>query len=57
MENVDISDTGLGDMVNHKTLGLGEVIKCTEKPSITVEFTNGGKMTFTQKTAYNLYPA
>lgn len=52
---VDIASLGLGDSVRHKRLGKGKVIECTEKPSIRVEFSNGGRMNFTQQTAYNLF--
>lgn len=48
-ETVDISDLGLHDKVNHKKYGMGIVIKCTEKPSITVKFENGETKTFAVK--------
>ncbi len=56
MKNVNISNLGLGDKVQHKGLGLGTVIYCTEKPSVKVRFEKGC-MTFTQQTAYNLFEA
>jgi len=45
----DISDLGLCDKVYHRTWGEGIVIRCTEKPTVTVQFAVGVK-TFSQKT-------
>lgn len=54
MESVDISDKGLGDTVSHVRYGIGKVIKCTEKPSITVKFENGVVKTFDKKSEQDL---
>lgn len=35
----DIHSLGLGDRVLSKWYGIGEVIKCTELPSVTVKYT------------------
>ena len=48
-ESVDISNLGLGDKISHKTLGKGSIVKCTEKPSVTVKFENGQVKTFSKK--------
>lgn len=37
-----LENLGLGDKVNAKGYGVGEVVKVTEKPSVTVVFSQGG---------------
>ena len=54
MENnmsLEIDSVGLNDKVSCKKYGIGTVIKCTEQPSITVQFNNTKRITFDQKLA------
>lgn len=51
---IDISDTGLNEVVVHKKYGQGTVIECSEKPSIKVRFSSGLVKVFTDKNATEL---
>lgn len=44
----DISELELQDRVYHRAWGVGTVIRCTEKPSVTVKFGGGGRKVFTK---------
>lgn len=49
---IDIGTIGLNDCIVLQGGKIGRVIKCTEKPSITIETENGKRVTVTQANSH-----